>query len=334
MTKRVPGGHMRRREFITLLGGAAAVWPLAARAQQPTKTYRIGMLETISPALNTAELEAFRKGLRELGYVEGQTYKIEYRSADGQAERFPELAAELVRLGVDIIVARGTPATIAAKNATGTIPVIMASVGEPLLIVDSLARPGGNVTGLSSFVTVMTSKRLGLTRELVPQLSRIGLFHNMSNPVAPPQWEETKTVAQSWGIEAELLDVRSREDIGRAFETAKERRVDALLVGVDGLIQTHRQVIADLAAQNRLPAVYSGREFIAAGGLLSYAVSYPDLYRRATTYVDKILKGAKPGDLPVEQPTKFELIINLKAAKALGLTVPPTLLTRADEVIE
>jgi putative ABC transport system substrate-binding protein len=292
------------------------------------------MLETISPALNTAELEAFRKGLRELGYVEGQTYKIEYRSADGQAERFPELAAELVRLGVDIIVARGTPATIAAKNATGTIPVIMASVGEPLLIVDSLARPGGNVTGLSSFVTVMTSKRLGLTRELVPQLSRIGLFHNMSNPVAPPQWEETKTVAQSWGIEAELLDVRSREDIGRTFETAKERRVDALLVGVDGLIQTHRQVIADLAAQNRLPAVYSGREFIEAGGLLSYAVSYPDLYRRATTYVDKIFKGAKPGDLPVEQPTKFELIINLKTAKALGLTVPPSLLASADEVIE
>jgi putative tryptophan/tyrosine transport system substrate-binding protein len=324
---------MQRRDFLGVLGGAAA-WPFAARAQQPTKTYRIGMLETISPALNTAELEAFRKGLRELGYVEGQTYKIEYRSADGQAERFPELAAELVRLGVDIIVARGTPATIAAKNATGTIPVIMASVGEPLLIVDSLARPGGNVTGLSSFVTVMTSKRLGLTRELVPQLSRIGLFHNMSNPVAPPQWEETKTAAQSWGIEAELLDVRSREDIGRAFETAKERRVDALLVGVDGLIQTHRQVIADLAAQNRLPAVYSGREFIEAGGLLSYAVSYPDLYRRATTYVDKIFKGAKPGDLPVEQPTKFELIINLKTAKALGLTVPPSLLASADEVIE
>ena len=156
----------------------------------------------------------------------------------------------------------------------------------------------------------------------------------MSNPVAPPQWEETKTAAQLWGIEAELLDVRSREDISRAFETAQQRRVDALLVGLDGLIQTHRQVIADLAAQNRLPAVYSGREFIEAGGLLSYAVSYPDLYRRATTYVDKIFKGAKPGDLPVEQPTKFELIINLKAAKALGLTIPPTLLTRADEVIE
>ena len=267
---------MERRDFIALVG-AAAVWPLVAKAQQPTKTYRIGMLETVSPALNTAELEAFRRGLRELGYVEGQTYKIEYRFADGQAERFPELADELVRLGVDLIVTRGTPATIAAKTATRTIPVIMASVGEPLLIVDSLARPGGNVTGLSAFVTVMTSKRLELTRELVPRLSRIGLFHNMSNPVAPPQWEETKTAAQSWGIEAELLDVRSGEDVGRAFDRAEERRVDALLVGLDGLIQTHRQMIASLAAQNRLPAVYSGREFIEAGGLLSYAVSYPDL---------------------------------------------------------
>jgi ABC-type uncharacterized transport system substrate-binding protein len=325
---------MRRREFITLLSGAATAWPLAAHAQQPTKTYRIGMLETISPALNIAELEAFRKGLRELGYIEGQTYKIEYRSADGQAERFAELANELVRLGVDLIVARGTPATIAAKNATATIPVIMASVGEPLLIVDSLARPGGNVTGLSAFVNVMTSKRLELTRELVPRLARIGLLQNMSNPVAPPQWEETKMAAQSWGIEAELLDVRSREDVGRAFDRAQEQRVDALLVGLDGLIQAHRQIIASLATRNRLPAVYSGREFIEAGGLLSYAVSYPGLYRRAATYVDKIFKGAKPADLPVEQPTEFELIINLKAAKAIGLTVPPALLSRADEVIE
>ena len=326
---------MKRREFITLLGGAAVAWPLTARAQQPTKTYRIGMLETVSSALNTAQLDAFRKGLRELGYVEGQTYKIEYRSADGQAERFPELADELVRLGVDLIVARGTPATIAAKNATRRIPVIMASVGEPLLIVDSLARPGGNVTGLSAFVNVMTSKHLELMRELVPQLSRIGLFHNMSNPVAPPQWEETKTVAQSWGIEAVLLDVRSREDIGRAFETAKERRVDALLVGLDGVTQGHRQMIAGLAARNKLPAVYSGgREFIEAGGLLSYAVSYPDFIAAPRPTWTRFSRVPSRRDLPVEQPTKFELIINLKTAKALGLTVPPTLLARADVVIE
>jgi putative tryptophan/tyrosine transport system substrate-binding protein len=325
---------MKRREFIVLLGGAAMTWPLAARAQQPTKSYRIGMLETISAALNAAHLDAFRKGLRELGYVEGKNYTIEYRSADGHAERFPELAAELVRLGVDLIVVRGTPATIAAKNATGTIPVVMASVGDPLLIVDSLAHPGRNVTGLSAFVNEMTSKRIGLMKELVPAMSRIALFANMSNAVSPPQWEETKMAARSLGSEAELLDVRSRDDVGRAFETAVGRHVDALLVAFDGLFQANTRMIVELAARNRLPAIYVGREFIEAGGLMTYGVSFPHLYFRAATYVDKIFRGAKPADLPVEQPTKFELIINLKAAKAIGLNVPPMLLARADEVIE
>jgi ABC-type uncharacterized transport system substrate-binding protein len=325
---------MKRREFIVLLGGAAMTWPLAARAQQPTKSYRIGMLETISAALNAPHLDAFRKGLRELGYVEGKNYTIEYRSADGRAERFPELAAELVRLGVDLIVVRGTPGTIAAKNATGTIPVVMASVGDPLLIVDSLAHPGGNVTGLSAFVNEMTSKRIGLMKELVPAMSRIALFANMSNAVSPPQWEETKTAARSLGSEAELLDVRSRDDVGRAFETAVGRHVDALIVAFDGLFQANTRMIAELAARNRLPAIYVGREFIEAGGLMTYGVSFPHLYFRAATYVDKIFRGAKPADLPVEQPTKFELIINLPTAKALGIDVPPTLLARADEVIE
>jgi putative ABC transport system substrate-binding protein len=325
---------MKRREFIVLLGGAAMTWPLAARAQQPTKSYRIGMLETISAALNAPHLDAFRKGLRELGYVEGKNYTIEYRSADGRAERFPELAAELVRLGVDLIVVRGTPGTIAAKNATGTIPVVMASVGDPLLIVDSLAHPGGNVTGLSAFVNEMTSKRIGLMKELVPAMSRIALFANMSNAVSPPQWEETKTAARSLGSEAELLDVRSRDDVGRAFEAAVGRHVDALIVAFDGLFQANTRMIAELAARNRLPAIYVGREFIEAGGLMTYGVSFPHLYFRAATYVDKIFRGAKPADLPVEQPTKFELIINLPTAKALGIDVPPTLLARADEVIE
>jgi len=324
---------MKRREFITLLGGAAT-WPLTARAQQATKSYRIGMLETISPALNAAHLDAFREGLRQLGYVEGKNYVIEYRSADGRAERFPELAAELVRLGVDLIVVRGTPATIAAKNATGTIPVIMASVGEPLLIVDSLAHPGGNVTGLSAFVNEITSKRVGLMKELVPAMSRIALFANMSNAVSPPQWEETKTAARSLGSEAELLDVRSRDDVSRAFETAVGRHVDALLVAFDGLFQANTRMIVELAARNRLPAIYVGREFIEAGGLMTYGVSFPHLYFRAATYVDKIFRGAKPADLPVEQPTKFELIINLKAAKALGLTMPQSLLLRADQAID
>ncbi|OLB71422.1 MAG: hypothetical protein AUI16_23365 [Alphaproteobacteria bacterium 13_2_20CM_2_64_7] len=324
---------MKRREFITLVGGAVA-WPLAAHAQQPTKSYRIGMLETISAALNAPHLDAFRKGLRELGYVEGKNYTIEYRSADGRAERFPELAAELVRLGVDLIVVRGTPGTIAAKNATGRIPVVMASVGDPLLIVDSLAHPGGNVTGLSAFVNEMTSKRIGLMKELVPAMSRIALFANMSNAVSPPQWEETKTAARSLGSEAELLDVRSRDEVGRAFETAVGRHVDALIVAFDGLFQANTRMIAELAARNRLPAIYVGREFIEAGGLMTYGVSFPHLYFRAATYVDKIFRGAKPADLPVEQPTKFELIINLKAAKAIGLAVPVHLQQLADEVIE
>jgi putative ABC transport system substrate-binding protein len=324
---------MRRREFITLLGGAAT-WPLTARAQQATKSYRIGMLETISPALNAAHLDAFREGLRQLGYVEGKNYVIEYRSADGRADRFPGLAAELVRLGVDVIVARGTPAAVAAKNATETIPVIMASVGEPLLIVDSLARPGRNVTGLSAFVNEMTSKRLELIKELAPATSRIALFANMSNPVAPPQWEETKAAARSLGIQAELLDVRSQDDVSRGFELAVARHVNALLVAFDGLFQANAGMITELAARNRLPAIYVGREFIEAGGLMTYGVSFPHLYFRAATYVDRIFKGAKPADLPVEQPTKFELIINLKAAKAIGLTIPESFLARADEVIE
>jgi putative tryptophan/tyrosine transport system substrate-binding protein len=212
--------------------------------------------------------------------------------------------------------------------------VIMASVGEPLLIVDSLAHPGGNVTGLSAFVNAITSKRVGLMRELVPAMSRIALFANMSNAVSPPQWEETKTAARSLGSEAELLDVRSRDDVSRAFETAVGRHVDALLVAFDGLFQADTRMIVELAARNRLPAIYVGREFIEAGGLMTYGVSFPHLYFRAATYVDKIFRGAKPTDLPIEQPTKFELIINLKAAKAISLEVPPMLLARADEVIE
>ena len=329
----MPFDQLKRRKFITLLGSAAVAWPVAARAQQPAKRYRIGMLETISPALNAAHLDAFREGLRQLGYVEGKNYVIEYRSADGRADRFPSLAAELVRLGVDVIVARGTPAAVAAKNATETIPVIMASVGDPLLIVDGLARPGRNVTGLSAFVE-MTSKRLELIKELAPATSRIALFANMSNPVAPPQWEETKTAARSLGIQAELLDVRSQDDVSRGFEMAVGQHVNALLVAFDGLFQANAGMITELAARNRLPAIYVGREFIEAGGLMTYGVSFPHLYFRAATYADKIFKGAKPADLPVEQPTKFELIINLKAAKAIGLTIPESFLARADEVIE
>jgi putative tryptophan/tyrosine transport system substrate-binding protein len=327
---------MRRRELITLLGGAAVAWPLAAWAQQVGKVYRIGLLETIPASQNTANLDALRKGLRALGYIEGQNLSIEYSSADGIAERFPELAAELVRLQVDLIVTRGTPAAQAAKNATATIPVVMAAIGEPLAVgvVAGLARPSGNVTGLSSFTTELAGKRVELAKEMMPGISRVGLLHNMGNPVVPPQWEETLATARTLGLTAELLDVRSEQDVRAAFDAALRLQVGALLVGIDGFTQSNIQVIVDLAARHRLPALYPSREFVATGGLMTYGISYPDLYFRAASFVDKIFKGAKPGDLPIQTPTKFELIINLRASKVLGVEVPPSLLARADEVIE
>jgi putative ABC transport system substrate-binding protein len=317
-----------------MIGGAVTVWPLAAQAQQAPKVYRIGLLETIPEAQNTANLDALRSGLRDFGYVEGKNLVIDYRSADGLAGRFPELASELVRLKIDLIVTRGTPAAKAAKSASGTIPVVMAAMGEPRVVVASLARPGGNVTGLTTFSTVLTGKRVELLKELVPAFSRVGLLHDMGNPVAQPQWAETETAARSFGLEAELLDVRSAEDIGRAFDAAVRHHVDALVIGIDGLTQMHQGTIVDLAASTKLPAVYPSREFVEVGGLMAYAVSYRDLYFRAASFIDKIFKGAKPADLPVEQPTKFELVINLKTAKALGLSVPQSLLVRADDVIE
>jgi ABC-type uncharacterized transport system substrate-binding protein len=330
------GEHrMRRREFIAILAGAAA-WPFAGSAQQADRVRRIGMLETVSPSLNTNNLSAFRNGLRELGYIEGQSYQIEYRSADGRAARFEELASELVVLKVDVIVTRGTPAALAAKKATETIPIVMAAIGEPIAtgVVAGLARPGGNVTGLSAFVTELAGKRVELFKEAVPGARRVGFLNNMSNPVIPPQWEETKKAALGLRIQAELLDVRTKEDVSRAFEVASKTRIEGLLVGIDAVTQEHRKLIAQLAKQQRLPTICASSEYVSAEGLLSYGVSYPDLYRRAAGFVDKIFKGAKPGELPVEQPTKFELVINLKTAVAIGMTFPPTLLARADEVIE
>jgi putative ABC transport system substrate-binding protein len=325
---------MDRRTFIGGVAGGLLAASLAARAQQAGKVYRIGILETIPAAQNAANLDALRKGLRDLGYVEGQNLIIEYRSADGRAERFPELASELLRLKVDLILTRGTPAARAAKNATVTIPVIMATMGDPRAIVASYAHPGGNITGVTTFSTELQAKRIELLKELVPNLSRVALLHNMGNPAAPPEWEETKTAARSLGLQAELLDVRSQGDLARAFELAVRQHVDALVIGADGLTQMHQQTIVELVARNRLPAAYPAREFVNAGGLIAYAVNYPDLYFRLARFVDKIFKGAKPSELPVEQPTKFELVINLKTAKALGLTIPRSLLLRADEVIQ
>jgi putative tryptophan/tyrosine transport system substrate-binding protein len=324
---------MDRRTFIGGVAGGLLAAPLGTRAQQVGKVYRIGILEPIPAAQNAANLDALRKGLRDLGYVEGRNLVIEYRSADGRAERFPDLATELVRLKVDLIVARGTPATNAAKSATETIPVVMAAM-RPLAVVASLAQPSGNITGVTTFSTELTGKRIELLKELVPNLSRVALLHNMGNPAAPPEWEEVKTAARSLGLQSELLDVRSQGDLDRALELAARQRIDALVIGADGLTQMHQQTIVDLLARNRLPAAYPAREFVEAGGLIAYAVKYPDLYFRFASFVDKIFKGAKPGELPVEQPTKFELVINLKTAKALGLSIPQSILLRADEVIQ
>jgi putative tryptophan/tyrosine transport system substrate-binding protein len=325
---------MDRRTFIGSVACGVVATPLAGRAQQAGKVYRIGILEAIPAAQNAGNLDALRKGLRNLGYVEGRNLIIDYRSADGRAERFPDLASGLVRLKVDLIVARGTPAARAAKQATETIPVVMATMGDPRAIVASFARPGGNITGVTTFSTELTAKRIELLKELVPSLSRVALLHNMANPAAPPEWEEIKMAARALGLQAELLDVRSQSDLGRAFDLAVRKHVDALVVGADGLTQLHQQAIVDLVARNRLPAAYPAREFVEGGGLMAYAVNYPDLYFRLATFADKVFKGAKPGELPVEQPTKFELVINLKTAKACGLTIPQSLVLRADEVIQ
>ena len=323
-----------RRTFIGIVAGSIVAAPLAGHAQPAGRVYRIGILEPIPAVQNAANLDALRKGLRNLGYVEGRNLIIEYRSADGRAERFPDLAAELVRLKVDLIVTRGTPAARAAKSATETIPVVMATMGDPRAIVASFAHPGGNITGVTTFSTELAAKQIELLKELVPKLSRVALVHNMDNPAAPPEWEEVKTAAQSIGLQAELFDVRNQGDLGRAFELAVRHHVDALVIGADGLNQANRQMIVDLAARNKLPAAFPAREFVEAGGLIAYAVNYPDLYFRFATLVDKILKGAEPGEIPVEQPTKFELVINLRTANLLGLTLPQSLRLRADEIIQ
>lgn len=322
---------MKRREFILGLGGAA-LWPIAARAQERVR--RIGMLETIGENVKPEDIGALRKGLRELGYVEGKNLTIDYRSADGRPERFPALAAELIALNVDMIVTRGTPAALAAKNTTKTIPVVMAAIGEPLLLVASLAHPGGNITGFSSFVTDLMAKRVDLLKEIVPGLTRIAAVLNMSNGSQPDQWTQIQASARVVGVEAKLFDVRKTADFEPAFEDARKRPGTAVIVGIDTLTQAYQQLIIDLAIKYQLPAIYASCEFVDAGGFLTYGVNYPDLYRRSATMIDKIFRGAKPADLPVEQPTKFEMVINQKAAKAMGLPIPQGILLRANEVIE
>jgi putative tryptophan/tyrosine transport system substrate-binding protein len=317
--------------FILLAAVLAGPQRVGAQSE---KLHRIGMLERTPAAVNSANVEALRLGLRELGYIEGETFTIEYRSADGRDERFPALAADLVGSRVDLIVARGTPAALAAKHATRTIPVVITGVGDPVGqgVVASLARPGGNVTGLSAAVTAIYPKRVHLLKELVPRATRIGVLFNMANPALPPQWKEVEKAAHSLGIEPLLLDVRKADDLEPAFESAVRQRADALIVGIDTLTQANSRLIVDLAARYRLPAMYASSEF--AGGLISYGVNYPGTYRQAATFAHKIFKGAKPSDLPVEEPTTLELVISPRTGRALGLTIPPSLLLRADRLSE
>jgi putative ABC transport system substrate-binding protein len=332
-----PSLHQRAlRSAIRTLAAAILAAPLLVQAQQVGKVYRIGVLERISPVLNAANFDAFRNGLRDLGYLEGSNLVIDYRSADGRSERFPRLASELVALKVDVIVTRGTPAVLAAKKATTTIPIVMAASGDPIGpgVVVSLARPGGNITGLTAITVDVAGKRLELLRQLAPGASRIGAMLNMSNPAIVPEWKELEVAARRLDVQIQLFDVRTPGDLAHAFDAAPGQQIGALVVGIDDLTQMHRRLIVDLATKHRLPAIYASREFVEAGGLVTYGVNYPHLYRRAATYVDKIFKGAKPADLPIEQPTQFDLVINLKSAAAIGVAIPPSVLLRADQVIE
>ena len=325
--------HIGRRKFLATLGGAVAC-PLAARAQQPAKLPTIGFLGTTTPSIMSQWTAAFVGRLRELGWIEGRTIKIEYRWAEGRGERYAEIAAEFVRLKVDVIVTTG-PAAPQAKKATSVIPIVLALSGDPVGagLVASLARLGGNITGLSTQWPDAAGKRLELLREVVPSFRRLAIMVNVGFPDAVLEASEAKAVARSLGLEVATLEIRRAEDIVPAFESLGDR-ADALYVTADALLNANRIRINTLALGARLPTMHAFRESVEAGGLMSYGPNLASMFRRAAEYVDKILRGAKPGDLPVEQPTKFDLVINLTTAKALGLTVPPSLLARADEVIE
>ena len=309
---------------------------LSAEAQQPTKIPRIGYLGAVSLSTNSARTDAFRQGLRELGYVEGKNIVIEWRSAEGKLDRLPALAAELVRLKVDIIVTAGATATRPAKEATTTIPIVMTNEGDPVGtgFVASLARPGGNITGLSTLAPELSGKRLELLKETIPKLSRVAVLGTSTQPAYAQQLREIELAAGALKVKLQYLDVLDPKDIATAFRAATKGRAEAVLVLGGPVFNSNRTQIADLATKNRLPAIYERAEFIDAGGLVVYGASVTEMYRRAATYVDKILKGTKPADLPVEQPIKFEFIISLKAAKQIGLTIPPNVLARADKVIK
>jgi putative ABC transport system substrate-binding protein len=323
---------MRRREFITALGGAAAIWPLAAGAQQQRKRPTIGFLIPTSRSAPDQNVASFVRRLSDLGWIESRTVEIEYRWADGDTARFAEIAAELVKLKVDIITTWGTPTALAVKQATSTIPIVFTIVGDPVGsgLVASLARPGGNVTGLSSQHSGSTGKRLELLREVVPNLRHLATLVNMDNSGSVLELHELQTSAIGLGIDVVVSPIRRAEEIVPAIASISNR-AEALYIAADALLISNQMTISDLSLEAKLPTMHGVR---VAGGLMSYAPSYPDLFRRAAEYVDKILRGIKPEEIPIEQPTKFELVINLKTAKSLGVTISPMLLARADEVIE
>jgi putative ABC transport system substrate-binding protein len=312
--------QLKRRDFITLVGGAAAAWPLAARAQQPGKLRTIGFLGQSTRSAASEWVAAFVQRLHELGWNEGRTVAIEYRWAEGREERFAQIAAEFVRLKVDIIVTSGTPQVLAAKHATSVIPIVFAAAGDPVAsgLVASLARPGGNATGLSSLVADLAGKRLELLREVAPALRRLAIMGNVGNPLTVLELGEVQAAAGTLGLEVHTLEIRQAQDITPAFEALKGR-ADALYVCIDALVNANRIRINTSALGARLPTMHGSRDYVEAGGLMSYGPNYPDLFRRSADYVDKILRGAKPGDIPVEQPTKFDLVVNLTTARALGL---------------
>jgi ABC-type uncharacterized transport system substrate-binding protein len=325
---------VKRRAFIALLGTAAA-WPLAARAQQAGKLPTIGLLNATTPAAQSQLTAAFVQRLRELGWIEGRTVAIEYRWAEGRSERFAQFAAEFVRLKVDVILTHNTPPVLAAKQATSIIPIVFATAADPVGtgVIASLAQPGGNVTGLSSQTTDLAGKRIELLREVVPGLRRLAILANPDNSYVASEVRESQAAARTLGLEVDLFEIRQAQDIARVFEGIKGH-AEALNILPDPLLFTHRLRINTLALGARLPTMHTFREYVEASGLISYGPNWPDQWRRAADYIDKILRGAKPADIPVEQPTKFDLIINLTTAKALGLTISEPFLLRANELIE
>jgi putative ABC transport system substrate-binding protein len=325
-----------RRAFISAVTGGLLAAPLATEAQQAGKVHRIGFLGNSTPTLEANLVRPFRDGFRDLGYVEGRDLVIEYRWAEGQYERFPALIAELIALKVDVIVTAGTPAALAVRRASTTIPLVMVAVGDPVGsgLVKSLAHPGGTLTGLVSIAPDLEGKRLQLLTEVVPRLSFVAFLLNPANAFHVTSEKQARAAAKASNLKVEFFPVRAEPEFDRAFQAMSSKRPGALIMLADRLFLHHRARIVEFAARNRLPTVYAYRELVEAGGLMSFGPSYPDMHRRAAYFVDRILKGAKPAELPMEQPSKFELIINLKTAKALGLAIPPSLLQRADQVIE